>query len=63
MPIAKNGEVQNDELPYGNFKVCSTCNAELQVSDEDNLDDENLSYHGYCSRICASNAGYHNFQI
>jgi hypothetical protein len=63
MPITKNDKIQNDELPYGNCKSCSVCYENLPVISAEIPDVENLLYHGYCSRQCASTAGYHNFQI
>lgn len=62
MTTQRGSEAASDDLPYGNFKACSTCKAELPEWCEDRSDPEHLLHHGYCSRKCASEAGYHNFQ-
>tara|TARA_R110002074_G_scaffold134272_1_gene278322 strand:+ start:311 stop:502 length:192 start_codon:yes stop_codon:yes gene_type:complete len=55
------GEPDKDGgLPYGKFKVCTTCAAPLG----DPLDDEEmLAHHGYCSRECASEGYYGNYTM
>jgi len=54
------GELDEDGgLPYGRFKVCTTCNTPLGDPPDD--DEEMLAHHGYCSRECASKSGYGNY--
>ena len=52
---------ENGFLLYGKFKTCTTCNRRLCSQTED--DEEHLAYHGYCSRECASDDGYGNYQV
>jgi len=49
-------------MPYGKFKICTTCGTDLPKWSED-ADPEHTLYHGYCSRDCASENDYGNYQI
>ena len=46
-------EIYNDHLGYPTFGI-----GHLVTED----DEEHLTYHGYCSRECASDDGYGNYQ-
>ena len=61
----KRTYVELDEkggLPYGEFTVCSTCESKLPAWTEDTEDEEHILWHGYCSKKCASEASYGNYQ-
>ena len=53
---------ENGALPYGKFTVCSTCASKLPSWTEETNDEEHILWHGYCSKNCASEGGYANYQ-
>ncbi len=58
-----HGELdENGHLAYGKFQVCTTCGKGLpSLPNDQRFDEEELIYHGYCSRKCASEDSYGNY--